>query len=116
MNKQTMRTTIATSLAALFLGAALAAAPAFAQSRNPNDGGTLAEPSAAQIAAAKAHGTTATQQKSAFYGRAANDGGLLPAPSAADQAAAAKSQTASQQSAKPHVGRAPNDGGLVDAQ
>ena len=120
MNKHVKK--IAVGLAAFAFGAALTA-PAFAQNagRNPNDGGLIQEPSAAQISAAspqtkqskKPRTKISAQSQPVNLGRAANDGGIPPEPNAADLAAASRSQSAPQAAASPRPGRNPDDGGLV---
>jgi len=107
-----MKYRITTTIAALALGAAVAASPALAQyGKSANDGGPSSssqQPSSQPLYNSAAPQTPAAPQ----YGRAVNDGGPINEPSGA-QAAATKGQTnTAQQSSPAHYGKAPNDGGM----
>jgi hypothetical protein len=91
----------------LALGVALAV-PASAQSRNPNDGGSVTLPAGAKLDG----GAAKSASSDPYYGRGANDGGPGPQPSAAQlNATNSKNKVVNQASGTP--GRNPNDGGSV---
>jgi hypothetical protein len=107
-----MKYRITTTIAALALGAAVVASPAFAQQygRSPNDGGPISTPptNSKTLYNSAAPQTPAAPQ----YGKAANDGGPINEPSGS-QAAAAKGQTnTAQESGPTHYGKPLNDGGM----
>jgi hypothetical protein len=104
MKKQNLYFAVAT----LAVGVSLAI-PAFAQQRNPNDGGVVAVAPGAKLDSPASAATPAAP----FYGRNANDGGTGPEPHG-QQASATKSRKKSTaEAAAPHYGRASNDGGVV---
>jgi hypothetical protein len=106
MSKQRIHTTLAVCAIALAVG--FASAPAFAQTRSPNDGGPVSLPSGAKLDG----GVKSSSSGSSYVGRSANDGGPGAQPTAAQVGAAgAQNKTANQASA-PHVGRPLNDGGM----
>jgi hypothetical protein len=96
-------------IAALAIGAALVSAPAFAQQRNPNDGGLVNLPAGTKLDG----GVKASSGSTSYYGRAANDGGPGAQPTSSQlNAASAQNKTANQAPSQPHVGRPQNDGGM----
>jgi hypothetical protein len=111
MIKHSHRSQITIAAAMLVLGAALLPASAFAQARNPNDGGQVAvAPDAKLDGGSKA---TTTQP---YYGRNADDGGTGLQPTQAQISAATPkpSRTLRMQVGTPapaQPGRAVNDGG-----
>jgi hypothetical protein len=110
--RKIMKYRITTAIAALALGAAVAASPALAQQygRSPNDGGPISsvQPNSQPLYNSVAPQTPAAPQ----YGKAPNDGGLINEPSGG-QAAATKGQTTTAQESSPtHYGKPLNDGGM----
>jgi hypothetical protein len=106
MIKQTLTLTAAT----VVLGAiAFAPASAFAQVRNPNDGGQVSVPAGATLNGGSKSAT------STFYGRNADDGGTGPQPTAVQvNTATSKPSKSASAPAPVHLGRAANDGGGVN--
>jgi hypothetical protein len=95
--------------AAVFgLGVALAA-PAFAQGRPVNDGGSVELPSGAKLDGGASKSTTTSD----YYGRPANDGGPGPQPTAAQLKASNSKNKVVEKPAAAATGRNPNDGGMV---
>ncbi len=110
MTQQNLRPQIAIAAALFVLGAALAPVSAFAQARNPNDGGQVAVPSGATLDGGSKPASTGT-----YYGRNIDDGGVPPEPTQKVSAApATRSKAASQQPAPVHLGRNVDDGGPVN--
>ena len=106
MTRQSMHITLVAGAIALAVG--FASAPAFAQARNPNDGGPVSVPAGAKLDS----GVKSSSTSSSYVGRPANDGGPGAQPSTAQiNAAGTQNKTANQASA-PHVGRPLNDGGI----
>jgi hypothetical protein len=112
-----MKNRITISVAALAVGAVLAAVPAFAQQAQPhygkavNDGGLIDEPSAP---AGRALFNSVSQQmpSAPHYGKGVNDGGLVDQPNAAQLAAAQAQSKVAQQKPVPHYGKGVDDGGV----
>jgi hypothetical protein len=110
MSKHMHRSQIAIA-AAVVLGAALAPASAFAQTRNVNDGGQVSVSPGATL-----NGGTKPAATQTYYGRNADDGGTGPQPTQAQASAAtpAPTRTLRMQVGTPaptQPGRAANDGG-----
>ena len=111
MIKHDHRSQIFIAAVTLVLGAALLPACAFAQARNPDDGGQVAVAPGAKLDG----GSKATTTQS-YYGRNADDGGTGPQPTAAQVGAATPkpSRTLRMQVGTPapaQLGRGANDGG-----
>jgi hypothetical protein len=120
MRKQNLLPRIALRVAALALGAAFVAAPAWAQNsgRNVNDGGMPAEP-AVTATATKGTATKPSKvvsQQPTFSGRNPDDGGMPPEPTAAAKAAAPSQSASRQKTLSAPSGRNPNDGGQLTEQ
>jgi hypothetical protein len=110
MTQHNLRSHIAIAAAAIVLGAALAPVSAFAQARNPNDGGLVSVPAGAKLDGGSKAASTATT-----YGRNVDDGGMVTEPAQQVSAAPAKhSKAAAQQPAPVHFGRNVDDGGSVN--
>ncbi len=95
----------------LALGAALASAPAFAQSvgRSANDGGLVSTTGAAPRLFNSAAGSrTPASAPAAQPGRSVDDGGLVSVSGTAPAAPVSRAPSAPASS-----GRSPNDGGLI---
>jgi hypothetical protein len=105
-----IKQTVALAAATVVLGVvAFAPASAFAQAKNPNDGGQVNVPAGVKLdGGSKAAAST-------FYGRNANDGGTGPQAAATQvNAAASKPSKSASAPAPVHLGRAANDGGSVN--
>jgi hypothetical protein len=109
MTKQNLRPQIAIAVAAFVLGAALAPVSAFAQARNPNDGGQVNVP-----AGAKLDGGSKSASSGTYYGRGANDGGTGAQPAPAQVAATSAKPSKPASPAQVHLGRNVDDGGPVN--
>lgn len=110
MTQHNLRSHIAIAAAAIVLGAALAPVSAFAQARNPNDGGQVNVPAGAKLDGGSKAASTGTT-----YGRNVDDGGTPAEPTQKVSAAPAKqSKAAAQQPAQVHLGRNVDDGGPIN--
>ena len=96
--------------AAVFGLGVMLAAPAFAQGRPVNDGGSVELPAGAKLdgGASKSSATT-----SDYYGRPANDGGPGPQPTAAQLKASSTKNKVVEKPGAAATGRSPNDGGMI---
>ncbi len=93
MTQHNLRPQIAIAAALFALGAALAPVSAFAQARNPNDGGQIAVPPGAKL-----DGGSKAASTGSYYGRNVNDGGVPPEPTQ-------KVSATARRTARPRVSR-----------